>query len=70
MVCIALEQDSCYQKILNNIQEIKARSGCVIAIINDADHGIRNMGVDFIEIPVCDPMRSLLLLVLPLQLVA
>jgi glucosamine--fructose-6-phosphate aminotransferase (isomerizing) len=63
-------QDSSYDKIVSNIQEVKARSGIVIAIVTEGDQTIRNMADHVIEIPETDESLVSLLSVVPLQLIA
>ena len=59
-----------YEKIVSNVQEIKARRGMVIAIVSENDDKIRNMADFTIEIPnIADPLTPLLS-VIPLQLLA
>jgi len=61
---------SAHDKIVSNIQEVKARKGKVIAIINEGDNKIKDI-VDFvIEIPETDEPLTPLLSVIPLQLLS
>lgn len=69
VVFIAL-QDSSYEKIISNIQEVKAREGRVIAIVNEGDEMVKNMVEFAIEIPKTEEIFSPVLSVLPLQLLA
>jgi glucosamine--fructose-6-phosphate aminotransferase (isomerizing) len=69
VVFIAL-QDSSYEKIISNIQEVKARNGRVIAIVNEGDEVVKNMAEFVIEIPKTEEILSPILSVLPLQLLA
>ena len=63
-------KDSSYDKIVSNIQEVKARKGRVIAIVTEGDALIPGM-VDFvIEIPNTNEMLMPLLSVIPLQLLS
>ncbi len=63
-------RDSSYEKIVSNIQEVKARKGRVIAIVTEGDQLIPKM-VDFvIEIPQSHELISPLLSVIPLQLLS
>ncbi len=63
-------KDSSYDKIVSNIQEVKARKGRVIAIITEGDTLIPTM-VDFvIEIPKTHEMLVPLVSVIPLQLLS
>jgi glucosamine--fructose-6-phosphate aminotransferase (isomerizing) len=63
-------QDSSYDKIVSNIQEVKARNGVVIAIVTEGDQTIRKMADHVIEIPETDESLVSLLSVVPLQLIA
>jgi glucosamine--fructose-6-phosphate aminotransferase (isomerizing) len=63
-------RDSSYEKIVSNIQEVKARNGVVIAIITEGDKSIRGMADHVIEIPVTDDALISLPTVVPLQLIA
>ena len=68
-VVIALS-DSVYEKVLSNIQEIKARGGSVIAIATEGDNQIGKHAQHVIYIPETIEMLSPLLAVIPLQLLA
>lgn len=63
-------RDSSYDKIVSNIQEVKARNGVVIAIVTEGDESIRSMADHVIEIPESDESLVSLLAVVPLQLIA
>ncbi len=63
-------KDSTYDKIISNIQEVKARKGRIIAIASECDNQIDNL-VDYtIKIPDTTSMLMPLLTVIPLQLLA
>lgn len=63
-------KDSSYEKIVSNIQEVKARKGRVIAIVTEGDTVIPNM-VDFvIEVPETHDILIPLLSSIPLQLLS
>lgn len=63
-------KDSTYDKIISNIQEVKARKGKIIAIASESDNEIDNL-VDYtIKIPDTSSMLMPLLAVIPLQLLA
>ncbi len=63
-------KDSSYEKVVSNIQEVKARKGRVIAIVTQGDEQVKNM-VDFvIEIPNTHEVLQPLLTVIPLQLIS
>jgi glucosamine--fructose-6-phosphate aminotransferase (isomerizing) len=61
-------RDSGYEKIVSNIQEVKARKGKVIAIVTEGDTLIPTMADHIIEVPDTDELLSPLLNVIPLQL--
>jgi len=69
VIFIAIK-DSSYEKIVSNIQEVKARKGKVIAIINEGDTLIPTMVDDYIEIPATYEILTPLLTVIPLQLLS
>jgi glutamine---fructose-6-phosphate transaminase (isomerizing) len=69
VVFIALK-DSSYEKVVSNLQEVKARKGKVIAIVTEGDKLIPTM-VDFVlEIPKTHEILTPLLSSVPLQLLA
>jgi glucosamine--fructose-6-phosphate aminotransferase (isomerizing) len=69
-VIVIATNKSAYDKILSNIQEVKARKGIVIAIVTEGDEKIKKMADYTIEIPdTLDPLTPLLS-VIPLQLLA
>jgi glutamine---fructose-6-phosphate transaminase (isomerizing) len=63
-------RDGSYDKIVSNIQEVKARNGVVIAIVTEGDTTIRDMADHVIEIPKSDESLVSLTAVVPLQLIA
>jgi glucosamine--fructose-6-phosphate aminotransferase (isomerizing) len=63
-------RDGSYDKIVSNIQEVKARNGEVIAIVSEGDTIIREMADHVIEIPKSDESLVSLTAVVPLQLIA
>ena len=63
-------RDAYYEKIVSNIQEIKARKGKVIAVITQGDQVIAQMADDVIEVPEADELVAPMLSVIPLQLLA
>jgi glutamine---fructose-6-phosphate transaminase (isomerizing) len=67
-VVVVATNDSSYEKIVSNIQEVKARNGIVIAIVTEGDTVIRNMADHVFEIPQVDNAFAALLTVVPLQL--
>lgn len=69
-VVVIAGKDSSYEKIVNNVQEVKARHGKVIAIVTEGDEQIRAMADYCIEIPSAKPVVECILAVIPLQLLA
>jgi glucosamine--fructose-6-phosphate aminotransferase (isomerizing) len=69
-VVVLATKDNSYDKIVSNIQEVKARKGRVIAIVNKGETTIKKLANHFIEIPVSDAIFSPLLAVIPLQLMS
>jgi glucosamine--fructose-6-phosphate aminotransferase (isomerizing) len=65
-----IPRDKNYEKVINNLEEIKARSGRVIAIVSEDDEAIRGKVTDWIEIPRVNPFLTTILLTIPLQLFA
>lgn len=69
VICIA-PQSKTYEKIISNIEEIRARKGIVIAIGTGGDKEVPRLSEDFFPIPSVREVFSPLLTVLPLQLFA
>nr|WP_319510210.1 glutamine--fructose-6-phosphate transaminase (isomerizing) [uncultured Draconibacterium sp.] len=69
-VVVVAPQDDYYEKVVSNIQEVKARKGNVIAVVTEGDKGLKEMVNDIIEIPKSHPAVAPLLAVIPLQLLA
>lgn len=61
---------SAYDKIISNIQEVKARKGVVIALVHEGDKMIKHLADYVIEIPPTEEPFTPLLSVVPLQLLA
>ena len=59
-----------YEKVVSNIQEIKARKGRVIAIVTEGDELVRKIADYVIEVPATEECLTPLLTVIPLQLLA
>ena len=53
-VVVLAIKDHSYDKIVSNIQEVKARKGIVIAVVNEGDTIIRELANHILEIPVSD----------------
>jgi glucosamine--fructose-6-phosphate aminotransferase (isomerizing) len=73
-VVALLPRGRVYDKMLSNVQEVKARGGRVIAVVNVGDETVRGAldpAVDAVlEVPETDELLSPLLMVVPLQLLA
>jgi glutamine---fructose-6-phosphate transaminase (isomerizing) len=69
-VVVVATKDDTYEKIVSNIQEIKARKGNVIAIVTEGDEIISKMADYVLEVPETLPIFSGLLAVIPLQLLS
>jgi glucosamine--fructose-6-phosphate aminotransferase (isomerizing) len=63
-------RDSTYDKMINNIQEIRARNGRILSITNDDDEKINNISDDLIRVPKTLSILQPVLNVIPLQLFA
>ncbi len=59
-----------YDKVVSNIQEVKARNGKVIAVVTEGDEIVRSMADYVIEIPETEEMFTPLLATIPLQKLA
>jgi len=63
-------KNSSYEKVVSNIQEVKARGGHVIAIVSEGDVDVKSMAEYTIEIPQTSEAFVPLLATIPLQLLA
>lgn len=59
-----------YEKVVSNIQEVKARNGKIIAVVTEGDKSVKEMADHVIEIPETDEVWDPLLTVVPLQLLS
>lgn len=69
-VIVVCTNKSAYEKIVSNIQEVKARKGKVIAIVTQGDTTIKEIADYTIEIPETEEPLTPLLSVIPLQLLS
>ena len=69
-VFVIATQDSSYEKIVSNIQEVKARKGKIIALVTQGDIDVKKIADHYIEIPKCDELLVPLLATVPLQLLS
>ncbi len=59
-----------YEKVISNIQEVKARKGIIIAVVTEGDKVVREMADHVIEIPETDEVLVPLVATIPLQLLS
>jgi glutamine---fructose-6-phosphate transaminase (isomerizing) len=69
-VVVIATHDHSYEKIVSNIQEVKARKGIVIAVVNEGDKVIGKMADYVLEVPVTDFAVAPLVTIVPLQLLS
>jgi glucosamine--fructose-6-phosphate aminotransferase (isomerizing) len=59
-----------YEKVVSNIQEVKARKGKIIAIVSEGNTGLNNIADHVIEVPETEESLSPLINTIPLQLLS
>ena len=69
-VFVIATQGTSYEKVVSNIQEVKARKGKIIAIVTEGDVQVKEMADHVIEIPDTDEHLVPLLATIPLQLLS
>jgi len=69
VVCVAVEGDT-YEKMVSNIQEIRARRGIVLSVATEGDEAITRHSEDVMYIPSCYEPLSPIIVAVPLQLFA
>jgi glucosamine--fructose-6-phosphate aminotransferase (isomerizing) len=69
-VFVIATQDESYEKVVSNIQEVKARKGKVIAIVTYGDEQVKKLADYTIEIPKTDSLLVPLVAVIPFQLLS
>ncbi len=69
-VIVIATNESIQDKLISNIEEVKARKGIIIAVINEGDEKIKAIADYYIEIPPIKEALSPILSVIPLQLLA
>ena len=69
-VVVIATRDSSYEKVVSNIQEVKARKGRIIAVVTEGDDVIRGMAEFVIEVPYTSEALVPLVSVIPLQLLS
>jgi glucosamine--fructose-6-phosphate aminotransferase (isomerizing) len=69
-VFVIATQGASYEKVVSNIQEVKARKGKIIAIVTEGDKVVKDLADHVIEIPKSDDSLVPLISVIPLQLLS
>lgn len=67
---IIAPQDHLYEKIVSNVQQVKARGGSIIAIVTEGDSVIRNIADHVLEVPEMPECLSPIITSIPLQLLS
>jgi glucosamine--fructose-6-phosphate aminotransferase (isomerizing) len=65
-----LPKNGLYEKVLNNLEEVKAREGKVISVVNYGDTEAEKLSDDLLYVPESSPYLSPILMTVPLQLMA
>jgi glucosamine--fructose-6-phosphate aminotransferase (isomerizing) len=69
-VVFVATKDAYHEKIISNMQEIKARKGMLIAVITEGDEVSKNLCDDVMVVPQADEVIAPILSVIPLQLLS
>jgi len=69
-VVVIATKGASYEKVVSNIQEVKARKGVVIAVVTEGDEQVKAMADHIIEIPETDDILVPFISVVPLQLLS
>jgi len=69
-VIVIATNESVLDKIISNIEEVRARKGTIIAIINQGNNRIKEIADYYIELPTTIETLSPILSVIPLQMLA
>ena len=69
-VVVIATKGTSYEKVVSNIQEVKARKGKIIAIVTEGDTNVRDLADHIIEIPETEENLVPLLATIPLQLLS
>lgn len=69
-VFVIATQGANYEKVVSNIQEVKARKGKIMAVVTSGDKEVKEMADYTIEIPQTDELLVPLIAVIPLQLLS
>ena len=63
-------RDGVYEKVISNVEEVRARNGRIILVVNEGDRAAGHLAEQVITLPVCHEELNPILFVLPLQLLA
>jgi glutamine---fructose-6-phosphate transaminase (isomerizing) len=69
-VVFVATKDSYHEKVISNMQEIRARKGKIIAVINESDQTSPTLANDVIVVPEADEIIAPMISVIPMQLLA
>jgi glucosamine--fructose-6-phosphate aminotransferase (isomerizing) len=69
-VVVVATNSAHYEKVISNIQEVKARKGKIIAVVTEGDTKVKEMADYVIEVPETDESLSPLINTIPLQLLS
>ncbi len=69
-VIVIATKGASYEKVVSNIQEVKARKGKIIAVVTEGDEQVKGMADYVIEVPETDDVLVPLISVIPLQLLS
>lgn len=69
-VIVIATKGASYEKVVSNIQEVKARKGKIVAIVTEGDKTVKEMSDYVIEVPDADDCLIPLIAVVPLQLLS
>lgn len=69
-VLFIVPKDNTYEKIISNMEEVKARGGKIIAVVSEDDKKISKLTENIIKVPPCHQYLTPLINVIPLQLLA
>ncbi|MEE8313451.1 MAG: glutamine--fructose-6-phosphate transaminase (isomerizing) [Myxococcota bacterium] len=69
-VVIVANQPSVYQKVISNAQEVRARGGAVIAVVEQGNRDASNHADDVIAVPAAPEAHGAVLATIPLQMLA
>ncbi|OGW59562.1 MAG: glutamine--fructose-6-phosphate aminotransferase [Nitrospirae bacterium RBG_16_64_22] len=69
-VVVLAPHDAVYEKVLSNLEEVRARGGRIIAVTDRADESVRARAEAVLDVPATHPLLTPILFALPLQLLA